>query len=57
MRLDDVPAADTTNKTLLPTNSIDLTPVLSPSTTVKIEIDAVVRLLDDFRGDADVIAA
>ena len=38
-------------------NSIDLTPVFAPSVIVKIEIDAVVRLLDDFGRDAHVIAA
>ena len=38
-------------------NSIDLTPVFTPSVIVKIEIDAVVRLLDDLGIDVNVVAA
>ena len=38
-------------------NSMDLTPVLRALGDREDEIDAVVRLLDDFRVDAHVIAA
>ncbi len=42
---------------MLPTNSIDLTPVLLAFGDREDEVDAVVRLLDDFRRDVHVIAA